>query len=846
MRLLRANLRGHALRLALTGFAVVVGVAFLVATLLLSGALDRSIDGIGADEISGVALVRAPLPFDADDSGGGSLGVLATRPPLPATVVDAAAAIEGVRLAAGVVSAPGVLTDVSLPFAPGDDAPAEVTTWIGDPELDGATLDLGRAPVSVDEVVLRSADATMFEVGVGDTLDISLRDGARTLTVVGLAEPTTSAALSFDTVLGVAPTAGPLLGAPEGFVDEVRVAAAEGVAQEELIRRLEAALGPAVEVAPGDELVQAIRDLVRLLASAATGFFVVFAGIALFVGGFIIFNTFSILLARRGREIALMRAIGAGRRQVLGALLAEGLLTGLLASLLGLLVGGGLFLAVRVGAAVVADAEIALVLQPSLLLAAAAGVAVTTVAAVVPARRAASIPPIAALRESALDAEVRPWRRGLIGAGEVIVGGGLLLWGLVGQPPRREAVVGVGLALLFVAVTTLGPLAAGRFTSVVGWPLERATGPTGRLGRANAVRNPRRTASTAAALMIGVTLVVLVATFAESLKATSASRLTSSYAADVIVSGGSTLGVPDETVDAIGATDGVELAVALRATSAGIGDEVRTVIGAEPDALEEVVVADVRDGDLRALTDRGIALRAGLADDLGVAVGDAITVDLPTARRTLEVVAVYGVDDVLADAVITPAAFTAGVAPPDLVVREVLVAGAAGDGAALGRLETAVEAVAEGAPQVEVSTPQGQADALAGAIDLALVIVYGLLALSVAIALLGIANSLALSVFERRHELGLLRAVGMTASQAAATVRGEAVLVALFGTAQGVVLGLAFGAAVVAAQSDAVLALPWVTVAVAFVVAVGAGVLAAVVPAWRAGRTDIVSALGST
>ena len=244
LRLLVASIRGHVLRVVLTGVAVVVGVAFLAATLLLSGALDRSIDEIGADEVSRVALVRGALPFDADDSGAGSLDALSTRPALPASTVDDAAAVEGVRRAAGVVRTAGVLTGVSSPLAPGDDVAAEVVTWVDDPELDGATIDSGRAPVAVGEVALTRSDAGLLEVDVGDSLELVLRDGPRELTVVGLTEPTTSAVLSFTTVLNVAPDAGPALGTPEGAVDEVRVAATEGVAQDELIHRLEGALGP--------------------------------------------------------------------------------------------------------------------------------------------------------------------------------------------------------------------------------------------------------------------------------------------------------------------------------------------------------------------------------------------------------------------------------------------------------------------------------------------------------------------------------------------------------------------------------------------------------------------------
>jgi putative ABC transport system permease protein len=839
--LLRSSIRGHTLRLILTGVAVVVGVAFLVATLLLSASMDRSLDQIGSEQVSRVALVRAPLPFDVDDAPGGSFGLLAARPGLPEGLVDDAGAVVGVRRAAGVATAPVVLTGVRVPFGDAE-VPAVATTWIGDPELDGATLAEGRPPVSSDEVVLGATDAASYDLELGSVVTVAFRDGARELEVVGLTSPTTDVVLGLGTALGTPPSANRMLGAPPGQVDQIRVAAEDGVDQEELIRRLEVDLGEDVEVVPGDELVQAIRDLLQLLVSFATGFFVVFAGIALFVGGFIIFNTFSILLARRGREIGLLRAIGAGRRQVLAALFAEGLLTGLVASAVGVAVGAGLFLVVKVGAAVLADADLALVLRPSLLLAALAGTVVTTVAAVAPARRAASIAPIAALRESAVDVDVRPGRRALLGGAELTAGAGFVAWALVADPPHRLGVLGVGLALAFVGVTTLGPLVAGPFASLVGRPIERTTGVTGRLARANAVRNPRRTAATAAALMVGVTLVVVVATFAESLKATSNQDITTAYRADLIVSGGTTLGLPPDAVAAIEATDGVGVAVTLTATSTGIDGEVRVVVGADPAALTEVVDSDVVAGDLATVGDGQVALHERLAEDLGIGVGDSVRLDLPTGPRDLQLVVVYAVDDVLGDALVTPATFAAAVAPEDLVVRQVLVTGADGDTAGL---QTRLGDAVVGVPQVDVTTPREQADAIAGIIDIALVVVYGLLALSVVIALLGIANSLALSVFERRHEIGLLRAVGMHTRQTARTVRWEAVVVALFGTVQGSVLGLAVGMAVVASQPDVVLALPWPTVAVAFVVAVAAGVLAAVFPAWRAGRTDIVRALGA-
>lgn len=846
-RLLWTNVRGHPLRVLLTGVAVMIGSAFLVATLLLSDTVRGSVDSLGGSAVSDVVLVRGQLPFEASGAAGSSLAGLASRPPVDASLLGTVRQVDGVAAAATVSEGPALLRQVQVtgPFGGRTDAAATATTWIEDSDLSGERLSQGRAPATDTEVAVNTTTATAYSVHLGDRVQVAFPAATLTVEVVGVTEPTTgTGVLDLGPTLDVAPgAASSLLGLPAGKVSQIRAQAAAGVSQAELISRLQSALrGQQVDVAPGDELVKAIRDLLRQLLDVATNFLLVFAGIALFVGGFIIFNTFSIILAQRTRETALLRAIGASRGQVLGAMLGEAALVGLAASAVGLAVGVGLFVVVKLAAAALAGATLDLVLRPRLLVVLVLGTLITSVAGVVPSLRAASIAPLEAMREAAVDRSPHRLRRGLVGMVE-LVGGMVLLW--LGSSGHGIGWLAVGLASTFVAVTTLGPFLAPPVAGLVGGPLTAWRGVTGRLARDNARRNPRRTSATAAALIIGVTLVVTIAVFGSSLQATTAHRLESAYRADILVDSRSALGIPTTAVDAVAATPGVRLSVPVRLTQAGLGGEVVTVTGIDPASVASVVDVQVVDGSLAAVDDGAIALSRSTAERLGATVGATVPVELPNGQVELRVAAIYHVDSgVLGDAVVSPGRFAAGVPSTGQAVRQVLVTVA--PGATVSEVQGAVDAALSDVGGVDVTTPSAQADQLGAIITVVLAVVYGLLGLSVVIAAVGIANSLALSVFERRHEIALLRAVGMTRSQARSSVRWEAVLVSLYGTATGIVLGVVFGIVIVRAQADFTVSfslLTWLTLVSAGVVGVGVGVLAAVVPAWRASRGEIVQAL---
>ena len=352
-RLLWTNVRGHPLRVLLTGVAVMIGSAFLVATLLLSDTVRGSVDSLGGSAVSDVAVVRGQLPFDASGAAGSSLAGLAARPPIDQSLLATVRSVDGVAAAAAVSEGPALLRQVQVsgPFGGRTDAAATATTWIDDPDLSGERLAEGRAPrrrtprwpsTAPPPRPTRSTSATACRSPSPRRPSPSRWWGSPSPRPAPGAEPRP------DARRGPGRGRHACSGLPPGKVSQIRAQAAPGVSQAELISRLQGALrSQAVDVAPGDELVKAIRDLLRQLLDVATNFLLVFAGIALFVGGFIIFNTFSIILAQRTRETALLRAIGASRRQVLGAMLGEAALVGFAASAVGLAVGVGLFVVVE-------------------------------------------------------------------------------------------------------------------------------------------------------------------------------------------------------------------------------------------------------------------------------------------------------------------------------------------------------------------------------------------------------------------------------------------------------------------------------------------------------------------
>jgi putative ABC transport system permease protein len=629
----------------------------------------------------------------------------------------------------------------------------------------------------------------------------------------------------------------------------------QDIPQEELVGRIAPVLPSTAEAVTGEEASQEQADAISGGLSIFTTFLTIFAVIALAVGGFIIYNTFSILVAQRGRELALLRAIGASRRQVLLSVLVEAVLVGLVAAVLGLVVGVGLAIALQALLSAfgldlpTGDTTIG---PNTIVISLIAGLFITFVSAIVPALRATRVPPIAALRETAIDTS---------GTSKLRAAAGVVLVALAvfcvlpafGSDPRTSAlqVVGLGAVLFLVSMIVLGPIFAQPLSRGIGWFLPRVKGMTGTLARENASRNPKRTAATASALMIGVALVGFITVFASSARASVDAEISRGFKGDfVIQSEAFDFGIPVAFTDGVRQLDGVQDVASLRQGLARLtlpdGSETNTFLSAT-DPVEYAELATIRmgEGELSAMVPGTIVVDRQTARDKSIAIGDSITVLFPTGKTgTYAVAAISDEPQLLGIYTINVQDWDENVANP----TDTIVFVGAEPGTDLTGLQTQLDELAEPYPTVMVQTRDQFLGSIADQLNQLLNIIYGLLALSIIIALIGIGNTLSLSIHERTRELGLLRAVGMTKRQVRSTVRWEAVLISLIGTALGLVIGLVLSYVLIQAlksQGFSVYQVPYVSVIVIVVVFAILGVLASLRPSWRAGKLDILKAIGT-
>ena len=580
------------------------------------------------------------------------------------------------------------------------------------------------------------------------------------------------------------------------------------------------------------------------------GFFntllMVFAVVALFVGSFIIYNTFSIMVAQRKRENAVLRAIGASERQVTSALLLEAVVMGLVGSLIGFGAGFGMAVLLRglLGAVGIDMPDGGLVLLPRTVVASlAVGMVITVASAVLPARRGAKVPPIAALRDEAVEQRGFSKRRFVSGMALLAVAVALVVAGLI----VSIAVLGAGVALLFIALFVLGPLIARPVSRLLGAPVARWRGMSGELARENSMRNPKRTARTAAALMVGVALVVAITVFASSTKASIRSVFGKQFVGDFVVST-TTFGfggLPVTLAPEIGAVDGVEAATGIQLGLARIDGRDTAVSVVDPATVGKVFDFGLTQGSLADLGADGVMLSTTEADKRGVALGDTLALTfLDGSSHAVRVVGIYDKDELAGEYAIAKALYAAsGADQYDFSVFVTLTSGASS-----AAVEAEIRPLVEAYPFADLQSRHDYIESQAKQIDTFVNLVYGLLALAVVIAVFGIANTLSLSVYERTRELGLLRAVGATRSQVRSMVRWEAVITALLGAVQGMVVGILLGWAVIVSLRDqgfTSFSVPVATMVVVLLIAIVCGVLAAARPARRAARLDVLQAIAS-
>jgi putative ABC transport system permease protein len=837
----RVALRGlaaHKTRLITTLVAVALGVAFVGGVLTLTDTMDRTVQDLVADVYEDTdAVVRSTRTV------GGGLESEEQRATVDAALLGQVEELDSVASAAGNVEgyARIIAPDGDPVGNPSFGPPTMGGNWVEDGALNPFDLRDGRAPEAADEIVMDAASAESAEVGVGDTVDVQTARSTESFEVVGIVGfGNVDSPGGANWVMFTTERAQELLAEPGRF-NSIAAVAADGVSEGELAGDMSAALDGTedVEVLTGTEITEATKSDVESTLSFVTNFFLVFAIVAVLVGSFVIYNSFAIVVAQRTREMALLRAIGASRRQVRRAVLVEAVVVGLVGSLAGYLLGLGIAQVLR---GVMGIEGSLAILPASFAVAVAVGLVVTVASSIIPARRASKVPPVAAMREVSVDSSGRSLIRFALGMALLALGvGGVAVGGI-----EAEALtVGLGAGAAVLGLIVAGPGLARPVSAVLGWPVSRARGVTGSLARENAGRNPRRSASTAQALMIGVAIVGFFMVLNASFRASIDKVLDESFTGDLIVDSGTDglVGLPHQVALDIAELDEVESVAPLRFGQADVaGDEEQiTATSRDAFAMFEWELVDGTD----ALGPGEVVLLRETAEDDGLAVGDRIPVTwLETGPAELTVAGIYdappqaqfgsyivGIDEMAANTL-------------DTGDTEVMVGLA--DGVSIDQARPGVEAVTDAYPTAEVQDEDEFKDAIGGQLDQMLLLVMGLLVLAILIAFLGIGNTIALSVLERTRELGLLRAVGMSRRQLRSMVRWESGIIALLGTTLGLTIGLLGGWGMVRAfesEGIEVFQIPVGTLAVVSAAAALAGMAAAVLPAWRASRLDILRAI---
>ncbi|ACQ78720.1 protein of unknown function DUF214 [Beutenbergia cavernae DSM 12333] len=858
------EVREHLGRFGLSVLAVLLGVAFVTGTFSLRAMLSATFSSIVQSTIQGDAYLRGPAVADSDDAGGfdpadgppegGSSGAMfggGGRALVPLTLADDAAAIDGVAQAVPDVSGPLVLVGADGEAVINGQAPS-IGVALADDDP-GVTIVEGRAPRAADEVALETGALAASGLAVGDATQVVLGDSVREVTVVGeasLGTPAAGATLTFldlDTATAAY--------APEGLVGSVAIYAEDGVALDDLLAALEPLATDDVEVASGDELREEANAQVQSILGFLGTFLLVFAGISLFVGAFIVANAFAMSVRQRQRDFALLRALGASPGQVFGVVLVQAAVVGLVGSAVGAVAGYGLVHVVRAGLRSV----FGLTLSGEIPLSAAtiaacvvAGTLVSVVAAAIPARRAALTAPVEAMRDDVVVTERSLLLRAIVGTVLLVLGAAGVVAAVrdadAALPGGRGLWLGVGAGAALLGTIAIAPVIARACARVLALPFLPIK-PLGALARGNVTRNPRRTASTASALLIGMALVAACAVIAASAQASTRSIVTTEVAADLMVRSATGV-VPADAVAAVEGVPGVGTADAVRFGEGRTegpegGSETATLGGIDAEGVQRAFTLDVRSGSLDALADGEVAVQQRVAVEQGWAVGDSIELTGDGgARLTTSIGAVIDSQVVAVDVLLADEQFDEIMRQPQ--VAAVLVDAAPGTSVAdLGdALDTALE------PFVVVSALDADelTSLLGDMVDQALAILYALLALSVIIAVLGIVNTLALSVVERTREIGLLRAVGLGRLQLGATITIESILIAVFGTFVGVAVGVALAAALPSVYADqglSVLAVPWDRIGLILALAVVVGLVAAVGPAVRASRLPVLEAIST-
>ena len=838
------NIARHRLRFVLTTFSVLLGVSFVVASFVLTDGLRSTFNSLISEGFEETDLqVQARGDFDE---------IMFTYRAIDEDLNDIVSSTEGVEQATPYSESAKIVV-LSASGKPIQSSSAPILSFNWEPSVvSRMTLVEGEVPEGPGEFAIDEGTADRENMVVGETYDVIGVDGPEPFELVGLNKYGSDSTLPGFVLVSFELGELQRLDGSEGELRTIEISAADGVAIDELSARLQAALPAEVEVVTGASLVADAQDELGGFIDLFGNVLLAFAFVAVFVSAFIISNTFNILLGQRVRQLSLLRALGASARQVRGSAVLEALMIGLVASVLGL--AGGVLLAFGLRSLIntlgftMPDLEI-IISTRTIVVASLVGIGVTLVASLSPARRAAGVPPMAGIRGGYRFGSGEGTRRTFIAIGLAVVGGAGMAYGLFGSADNTGIllmVLGLGSVLMFVAISMFAPLFSSPSASALGMPLEHLPGDdiTGHMARENAARNNKRTASTAAGLMIGLALIAMATVVASSLKESFRSELGSTVTSDFLVTADDQAQFSNELAAEVAALPEFGEVSAVRYGNARIDGSEKQMAATDLTLLTDLLDVNILSGDAVAAADAThILLNQDVADDRGLVVGDTIDVEFAeTGVQTLTVGAIYENEFLIGNYILDLSGWDENFsAVDDSVISARLTPGVEPEAgsAALAPLEAAY-------PQLNFETNQEFQDRQEGELDSFLVVINVFLGLAIVIALLGITNTMALSVLERTREIGLMRSIGMTRRQTRSLIRLEAGVVSLFGALLGVVLGVVFGWVAVVAIPDSLintLAVPWMTLVVYVLIAAVAGLIAASLPARRAARLNILDAI---
>lgn len=837
----RKSIRARWGRTAAILFAITVSVSFVVGSFVLADSLRATFDNLFQELNEDVDLeVRAAQAFDTDSA----------RDPIDVTIVEAIRAVDGVNIAEPVLQRFAQLIDSDGNVITPAGGPTLGVSWEGDDGIQGVTIKEGRPPSGPAELAIDKATADAEGFGVGDTIayqtDAGRFEGTITATVgLGSGDSFGGAqlvAVDLETALDH-------FGA-DGKVDAIDINLVEGADVDAVKRAINQTIPPGTEVVTGEEVAQETSDQINQFVDVFGTGLLIFAFITAFVSAFIINNVFQITIGQRLRELALLRAIGASGRQVRRMITLEALALGVIATVLG--IGGGLLVArgliAAFNAAGAGFPSTETVLEPrTIVMAAVVGVGITMASVIVPSRRASRIPPVAAMRPELGFVAMRT-RRLVAGVIITVVGITLFVTGLFVRPGGTVGLIGLagsGALLLFLGIASLSSTIATPVTRVLGWPIEKLFKVPGALARQNVARAPRRTSSSASALMIGVALVSSTAVFASSLRSTLVDTLETAISADYIVTSEGFQGLSPVVSETLAEVPELGAVTPIRQIVGQVGGSTKNFGAVNPAAFDELVDPDLIDGSIPDLGINELLIHKDPASDLDLTVGGTVDVTFQNGNeQTLTVAGIYG-DATFGNWLINLDTLAE---VSDAPTQDLFVIARLADGVDPAAGDAAVTAALAPFPQANVQTNAEFLDSQEAQINQLLIIITMLLAFAILIAILGISITLALGVFERTREIGLLRAVGMNRRQTRRSVRWEAVIVSFFGALVGIVVGTFLGVVLTLAVPDDVISTLSFNPTIIVVILIGAvvaGLLAALYPSYKASNMNVLEAIAT-